>query len=276
MTILIETARLLKDKLAIEYDTITIERVTIGLFFTGVKLSSGAGGISYTPVKDIPQAVCCPSSAGRIFDPVKINGMKVTDVLAGLTSEEPIKVSVAIATLNALSAYCWDQGLDDKYRIHMDADALDAVRMSAENSIAVIGAFVPVLRKLKSRGGKWWVIEQDPKTLKSDEMDHFIPADQSKETIAAADVLIVTGVTLVNHALEEILKAARQDAEIAVIGPTASMLPDALFERGVRVVGGVRVKKPDELLNVLAAGGSGYHFFDNLAPRIVMEKAPDQ
>ena len=52
------------------------------------------------------------------------------------------------------------------------------------------------------------------------------------------------------------------------------MLLDALFARGVRVVGGVWVKKPDELLDVLAAGGSGYHFFGNLAPRIVIEKEP--
>jgi hypothetical protein len=37
------------------------------------------------------------------------------------------------------------------------------------------------------------------------------------------------------------------------------MLPDALFARGVRVVGGVWVKKPDELLDVPAAGGSGYY-----------------
>lgn len=272
MTILIKTAQLLKDKLALEYDTITIERVTIGLFFTGVKLSNGAGGVSYTPVKDIPQAVCCPSSAGRIFDPFKINGMRIADVLTGLTSIEPIKVSVAIASLNALSARCWDQGLADNYHIQLDADAIDAVRMSDESSIAVIGAFVPILRKLKGREGKWWVIEQDPNTLKSDELKHFIPADQSEETIATADVLIVTGVTLVNHTLEKILKVARQDAEIAVIGPTASMLPDFLFEHGVRVMGGVWVKKPDELLDVLAAGGSGYHFFDNLAPRIVIEK----
>ena len=272
MTILNETAQEVKDKLALEYDTITIQRVMIGVFFTGVKLSNGTGGVSYTPVKDIPQAVCCPSSAGRIFDPFNINGMKAADVLAGLTSKEPVKVSVAIATLNALSACCWDRGLTDHYRIQVDADALDAVRMPDESSITVIGAFTPILRKLKGRGGKWWVVEQDPKTLKSDEMNHFIPADQSEETIAAADVLIVTGVTLVNHTLENILKVARQDAEIAVIGPTASMLPDALFARGVRVVGGVWVKKPDELLDVLAAGGSGYHFFDNLAPRIVIEK----
>ena len=193
-------------------------------------------------------------------------------MLTALTSSEPIKAAVAIAALNALSAVCWERELAGDYRIRMDTDALDVVRMPVDRSVAVIGAFVPVLRKLKARGGRWWVIEQDPQTLRGDEMRHFIPADESRETIAAADVLIITGVTLVNHTLEPILAAARADAEIAVIGPTASLLPDALFARGVRVVGGVRVKKPDELLDVLAAGGSGYHFFDKLAPRMVIEK----
>jgi len=273
MTILEETARLVKNKLASEYEAITVERAVIGVFFSGVKLSNGCAGISYTPVKDVPQAVCCPSSAGRIFDPFKISGMPGAEVLAALTSNEPIKAAVAMASLNALSAACWERGLTDDYRIQPDSDAVDAVRMPADRSVAVIGAFVPVLRKLKSRGGRWWVIEQDPRTLKGDEMAHFIHADQSRQTIGAADVLIVTGVTLVNHTLEPILAAARPDAEIAVIGPTASLLPDALFKRGVRVMGGVRVKKPDELLDVLAAGGSGYHFFDRLAPRMVIERS---
>ena len=272
MAILQETAQLVKQKLGSDFEKLTVERIVVGLFFTGAKLSNGAGGVSYTPVKDIPQAVCCPSSAGRIFDPVKIKGINAAAVLAALSSDEPIKAAIAIATLNALSAICWDRGLNDNYRIQMNTDAVDVVRMPAESSVAVIGAFVPILRKLKIRGGRWWVIEQDPRTLKSDEMDHFIPADRSGETIAAADVLIITGVTLVNHTLEPILKAARPDAEIAVVGPTASMLPEALFESGARVVGGVWVKKPDELLDVLAAGGSGYHFFDKLAPRIVIEK----
>lgn len=272
MEILQETAQRVRQKLGSDFEKLTIDRIAVGLFFTGAKLSNGAGGVSYTPVKDIPQAVCCPSSAGRIFDPVTINGMKAADVLGALSSEEPIKAAIAIATLNALSATCWEQGLNDNYRIQVNLDAVDVVRMPAKSSVAVVGAFVPILRKLKARGGRWWVIEQDPQTLKDDEMDHFIPADQFQQTISAADVLIITGVTLVNHTLEPILKAARKDAEIAVIGPTVSMLPEALFARGARVVGGVWVKKPDELLDVLAAGGSGYHFFDQLAPRIVIEK----
>ena len=65
---------------------------------------------------------------------------------------------------------------------------------------------------------------------------------------------------------------ARITIERIVIGPTASFLPESLFQRGVRVVGGVWVKKPDDLLDILAAGGSGYHFFDKIAPRIVIEQ----
>lgn len=248
----------------------------IGLFFTGVKLSNGQGGVCYTPVKEIPEAVCCPSSAGRIFNPVKIDHIKAQDLISSFPSREPIKTAVAIATLNALSATCWAHGLKGPYEIQRNMDAQDAVRMPEGNSVAVVGALVPTLRALKIRGGTWWVIEKDPKTLKEDEKAHYISTEQSDEIIRRADTLIITGATLVTHTLEKILLEAGPNAEIVVMGPTVGFLPEPLFERGVRVVGGVWVKKPDHLLDVLAAGGSGYHFFDTLADRIVIEKEGNQ
>ena len=272
MAILDEAAQLARQKLGDTFHDLIIERSVIGLFFTGVKLSNGAGGVCFTPIKEIPEAVCCPSSAGRIFEPAKIPGMKVVNALSALSSPEPMKVAVAIATLNALSSTCWSQGGTEHYNMNMNMDALEAVRLTDDSAVAVIGAIVPVLRLLKRRGGTWWIIEQDPKTLREDEWPHYVPEERSKEVLGKADVLIITGVTLVNHTLENILEYARPGAEIAVMGPTASMLPEPLFERGVRVVGGVWVKKPDELLDVLASGGSGYHFLERLADRIVIEK----
>lgn len=55
------------------------------------------------------------------------------------------------------------------------------------------------------------------------------------------------------------------------------MLPDAFFRRGVCAVGGVRAIDPDALLDTLAEGGSGYHFFGKLAEKvsIVRTDAPD-
>ena len=68
MPILEETHRLVSHHLGADLDGLKIERIVVGLFFSGVKLSNGAGGVCFTPVKDIPQAVCCPSSTAIIFD----------------------------------------------------------------------------------------------------------------------------------------------------------------------------------------------------------------
>ena len=153
MAILEETAQLVKEKLGPDFDAVTIEKIVIGIFFTGVKLSTGAGGICFTPIKNIPQAVCCPSSAGRIFNPATVGQTRAGDVLEALSAREPIKTATAIATLNALSATCWQRGLQGNYTIQMNRDAQDAVRMAVDQSVAVIGAFVPVLKYLKQRGG---------------------------------------------------------------------------------------------------------------------------
>ncbi len=272
MSILEEVAGLIRQRLGHEIQYLRIERLVVGLFFTGVKLSNSSAGVCFTPVKDIPKAVCCPTSVARTFDPVGVRGTDAKTVLASLNSTEPIKTAVSIATLNALSATCWNRGLFGKYYFKEKVDAQDVIRMPLENSVAVVGAFVPTLRALKRRGGTWWVIEQDPRTLREDELQHYVPADRSQEVISEADVLIITGVTLVNHTLEPILAAAKPGAEIAVMGPTAGMLPEPFFDRDVRILGGVWVRKPDELLDVLGAGGSGYHIFDELAVRIVFER----
>ena len=50
------------------------------------------------------------------------------------------------------------------------------------------------------------------------------------------------------------------------------MLPEACFARGVIMLGGIQVTKPDELLNIISVGGSGYHFFGRYAERTVISK----
>ncbi len=44
----------------------------------------------------------------------------------------------------------------------------------------------------------------------------------------------------------------QESDDILVIGPTAGMIPDAFFKRGVTVMGGILVTKPDELLDVIS------------------------
>src|SRR5215471_1592036 len=79
-TILKETIGAITAILGRELAGITVERAVIGLFFTGVKLSNGIAGACATPIKTIPEAVCCPSSAMAMPFPGKLQGRLALDL----------------------------------------------------------------------------------------------------------------------------------------------------------------------------------------------------
>ena len=60
--ILEETVMEVKRNLKNKIQDIKVERAVIGIFFTGTCLNTGHAGICATPIKEIPEAVCCPSS----------------------------------------------------------------------------------------------------------------------------------------------------------------------------------------------------------------------
>jgi len=66
----------------------------------------------------------------------------------------------------------------------------------------------------------------------------------------------------------------RTDARVTVVGPTVGMLPDAFLARGADVLGCVRITEPDAFLDLLAEGGSGYHFFGRSAQKLVLARRP--
>jgi uncharacterized protein (DUF4213/DUF364 family) len=49
-----------------------------------------------------------------------------------------------------------------------------------------------------------------------------------------------------------------------------SLLPDPLMHRGASILGTIRITDVDAFLDVLAEGGSGYHFFGRSAERVVL------
>ena len=56
--ILAETIDGIARVMGAELDRVAVARAVVGLFFTGVKLNSGAAGACATPLRSIPEAVC--------------------------------------------------------------------------------------------------------------------------------------------------------------------------------------------------------------------------
>ena len=273
-SILGETIATIGTILGPELDEITVERAVVGLFFTGVRLSNRAAGTSATPIKSIPEAVCCPSSAMAMPFPGKLRGRRAADLAREALSGHGIRRAVGIATVNALADCCWQHRQHPEVELSNDIDAFDATDIRHGENVVVVGAFVPFLKELKRRGQDYLVLEQDSATLKADELPFFRPAEQAAQILPNADVALITGATLVNNTLEELLALTRPDARVTVVGPTVGMLPDAFLARGADVLGCVRITEPDEFLHLLAEGGSGYHFFGRSAQKLVLARRP--
>ena len=270
--ILRETIAAIRRILGAELDAITIERVVVGIFFTGVKLSNGAAGACATPVKTIPEAVCCPSSAMAMPFPGRLRGRRALDLLKETGKASGIRRAVGVAVMNALADLCWDRRPLPDWELCWGVDAFDATEIRPGDRVVVVGAFVPFLRALKRRGIGYLVLENDPATLKADELPFFRPSEQAHAILPTADVALITGTTLVNDTLDGLLGQLRPEARVTLVGPTVSLLPDAFLRRGVDVLGGVRVTAPDAFLDVLAEAGSGYHFFGRSAERVVLRR----
>ncbi len=273
-TLLAELHATIVDGLGPDVRNLVIERVVLGLFFTGVKLSNGVGGLCATPIKGMPEAVCCPSSAATMAAPGRMAGTPVLKVLDGLVGPKELTRAVSIATLNALAETLWRRDGPPAGSEVRDGDAFDALPLLPGKRVALVGAFPPYLRKLRGRGEPFSILELDPATLRQDEMPFYVPAERAPEIIPQVDVLIVTGTTLVNGSLDGLLGLLRPGAEAAVIGPTTTLVADPYRRRAVTVVGGTRVLAPDEVLETLAQGGSGYHLFGKGAERVTLRLRP--
>uniref|UniRef100_UPI00334256A2 DUF364 domain-containing protein n=1 Tax=Castellaniella defragrans TaxID=75697 RepID=UPI00334256A2 len=256
------------DKLGAGIESLSIERAVLGIFFTGVKLSNGAGGLCATPIKSVPEAVCCPSSAHAMPAPGKIKGRPVSKMLEDLYRPQDLRRTLAIATLNALVETLWQRdGAPANVEVS-DGDAFDALVIRPDDYVVMVGAFVPYMRELRRRNQRFSVLELDPDTFKPDELPFYVEAHRAPEIVPEADVFITTGTTLINDTLDDLLALLKPGAEAAVIGPTAALIPGPFAGRGATVVGGTRVLEPDALLDMLAEGGSGYHLFGKTVARV--------
>jgi len=270
--ILAETIAAVTETLGRDLDGIAIERAVLGLFYTGVKLSAGTAGTCATPREAIPGDVCCPVSARAVPFPGMLKDRPAAEIMADALSPDGLRRAVGIACLNALAELCWRRRSNPDVELLPGADAFDATEFRPEDRVVVVGAFVPFLKELKRRRQPFLVLEQNRAMLKPEEMPFYRPAKEAREVVPEADVLLVTGATLLNDTLEDLLAWAPPEARVTVVGPTVGMVPDALLARGADILGSVRITEPDAFLDLLAEGGAAPHFLGRSAEKIVLAR----
>jgi uncharacterized protein (DUF4213/DUF364 family) len=245
--------------------------IRLGVFYTGVKLSSGHAGMAYTPIHELPEAICCPKAHARMPQAGELLTLDIKALMEYSLEENPLRAAIGVATLNALSAILLEEE-DCPYKPAGLGDVLDLVEIHKEDTVGMIGAFPPFIKRLKEGCTKLHVFEKNPWLAKEVGMEELQPESLARDILPNCDVLIITGVTLVNHTLEPILKWSKRAREIVLVGPTASLYPEPLFKRGITTIGGIKINNADKVMEIVSQGGSGYDLFEKYADRIVFKK----
>lgn len=249
-----------------EFADVRVEDVRVGVFYTAARLETGHTGVAFTP-RGLTDTVCCPRSAAEAPPAGRMRGRNAWDLASFALSPVPLRRAVGVAVLNALSALAMEKRPPDGVRVEVGLDALDAAGITVEDRVVLVGAFVPFIKALKGNVAALWIVEKHPEALKPDERDLWRPPASAGEVLSQADVVVISGSALVEGGIDELLEQARGARRVVLAGPTASPWPPTFFARGVDVLGGIRVKDGEALLEIVGQGGSGY-FFASAAEKV--------
>jgi uncharacterized protein (DUF4213/DUF364 family) len=272
MSVIAETIDILIEKTPTPLEEIWIDDLAIGIFFTGVKLSTGHAGCAFTPIGEIPEAVCCPTTAARMPQAGELEGTPISEIIKYSLDPNVVKSAIGVATLNALSQLILESPDGKEYDMIRDRDGFNLLSIQPHETVSLVGAFGPYIRRLKMMGNPFFIIEKNSQTLRLDEMKHFKPESEMRDSLEKSGVAILTGTSIVNHTIDQIFSLLRNGIRTAIIGPTASMIPHAFFKRGVRIMAGVQISNPDLMIKILKQGGSGYHLMKECGGKIAFVK----
>jgi uncharacterized protein (DUF4213/DUF364 family) len=242
-TIIDETLEIIQTKIPNLYN-IYVEKVVIGLRYTGVKLDCEYLGICHSLLGE-QNFNCCQieKRAGDLADSLAID-------IATMSKSENIRESViGIAAINALSQLLITK---DEYIID-NGNFIDYIidKIKKNDTVSLIGCIKPFIKILKTKTEKLFIFDKSPSFKDED----ILPYTMYEKILPKTDIVIATGSSIANKTLDHVLELSEKAREIGIVGPSAGLLPEVLFRRGVKVIGNIKTINPDRLLQIIAEGG---------------------
>ena len=229
--------RLLNDLLS-TLPTGNVLQVCIGLHWTAVVVDVGGEvrcGLASTLRKsDKHHGEPDAPHAGQL---ATMPGMHLASLVQ---SKRPTLRSVGMATLNALLPHrpeTW---------VEMNAEEVIASE-GAGKRVVLVGHF-HFIPRLRDRVGDLFVLENNPRP-------GDLPASTAQEVVPSADVVAITGMTLLNHTLDKLLHLCDPSATVILLGPSTPLGP-VLFEYGVDWLCGAYVEDIDAVVQAVGQGGN--------------------
>jgi uncharacterized protein (DUF4213/DUF364 family) len=223
---------LLNDLIASIDKDAPVRQVLVGAHWTVV--CSRRCGMASTILGDKPHA------HDKVRDVGYLENKSALELAEFARSDIVLEASIGVAAINSLL------DIDDTQAVEVNAAEVLINRGKGRN-IALVGHF-PFIPKLREAASQLWVIEQRPTP------DEY-PAESASELIPKADVVALTGSSLINNTLGGLLELCRSDALVMILGPSTPLSP-VLFQYGATYISGTQVRDEQAVLRTVAQGAT--------------------
>jgi hypothetical protein len=129
----------------------------------------------------------------------------------------------------------------------------------AGKRVALVGHF-PFVDTLRQQVDTLWVLELAPH-------GDDLPATAAPDIVPQADVLAITGTTLINGTFDGLMALRRPDALVLVLGPSTLLSP-VMFDHGIHLLSGSVVQDIDSVLAYVRQGAN-FHQVRQAGVRLV-------
>ena len=261
--ILEKTIDLIRTRYGEMVENLIVTDVVMGVYMTAIRLSDGSCGVASTDIDCHPPCSKQDRDFGD-FTPTKIIGQKVIHLLE---SDKALKAldTLKVSALNAISHKLI---MESGYRIIDDTDPVDLIDLTPLKTITLVGGFHSYIQRIEGTGNRLYVLELDENALRREQKKYYVPANEYKRILPQSDIIIITGLTLVNNTIDGLIDSIMPHSLVVVAGPSSSLLPDVLFENKVNIIGATLITDPSKAFQVAGQAGSGYHLFRYCARKI--------
>lgn len=215
-----------------------VRDVRIGLHWTAVAVETGGElrcGLSST--LSTPHG---HDHGPDVPDAGRLDGLSAQTLAALALSPHPTQASLGVAAINAL--------LPPHSQMWYEDNAEEVIARQGEGKRVVLVGRFPFLPRLRTRVGELFVLEQNPGP-------EDLPAERAPEILPGADVVAITGMTLINHTLEGLLRLCSPEAFVIVLGPSTPLTP-LMFDHGVDILSGAVVTAIEPVMRTVSQGGN--------------------
>ncbi|MCW5631703.1 MAG: hypothetical protein KIT17_00045 [Rubrivivax sp.] len=210
--------------------------------FAAVELDDGAVGLVYV----LLERTLARLRAGEVLP--DLVGVPALQVAAWMDGPCGIRRTLGWSVAQALAHSLMRRA---RWQPPPAGDSLGGLAPGPRDHLGLVGLFGPLMERLVRSGARITVVELRPELVGRHD-GYEVTLDTS--ALAACNKVLATGTLLINDTLDVVLAHTRRAERVAIVGPTVGGLPDALFARGVHVLGGTWVDQPAAFVQALVAG----------------------